>query len=87
MARTRPRDHEPIEIRRELRIAVERQNVRDELVRPHDHHAAPRAIDAAQGEDVLTAFVVGAEDLLVVAQSVAPFGGSRKDGMDSMSIS
>ena len=45
--------HEAIEERRELRIAVERQNMRDVLVRPHDHHAAPFAIDAAHGEDVL----------------------------------
>ena len=33
-------------------MPVERENVRDELVRPHDHHAAPFAVDAAHAEDV-----------------------------------
>src|SRR5687767_9937366 len=62
--------HKSIEERRELRIPIEWQHVRDELVRSHDHHAAPFAIDAAHGEDVLAAFVVGTEHLLVVMQLV-----------------
>src|SRR5262245_3369227 len=64
--------HEAVEECRELCMPIERKNVRDELVRPHDHHASPFAIDAAHREDVLATLAIGAEHLLVVAQSVPP---------------
>jgi hypothetical protein len=47
--------HETIEECCQLRIAIERKNVCDVLIRPDDHHAPPCAIDAAQGEDVIAA--------------------------------
>src|SRR6188768_2839196 len=67
--RSLPSHHETIEECRELLIAIERKNVRDVLVGPHDHHAPPFAIDATHGEDVIAAFEVGAEHLFVVAKS------------------
>ena len=70
--------HEPIKEPGELRIRIERQNMRDELVRPHDHHAAVLAIDAAHGEDVMSALQVGAEHLFVIAQTVAAFPRQEK---------
>ena len=54
--RSVPSRHEAIEECRELLIPIERENMRDELVWSHDHHAAPFAIDAAHGEDVIAAF-------------------------------
>ena len=68
MLRSVPSRHETIEECRELRMAIERKNVRDVLVWPHDHHATPFAIDAARGEDVIAAFQVGAERFFVVAK-------------------
>ena len=62
-----PSIHEPIEEGHELPHTVERQNMRDVLVRPHDHHAALFAFDAAHSEDITAAFQVGAKHLFVVA--------------------
>ena len=64
--------HKPIEERREFGMPIERENVRDELVRPHDHDAAAFAIDAARSKDVIAALHIRAEDLLVVAKSITP---------------
>jgi hypothetical protein len=54
--RSVPLRHETIEESRELLIAIERKNVRDILVWPHDHHTAPIAIDATHSKDVVAAF-------------------------------
>ena len=54
--RSLPSRHETIEECRELLIAIERKNVRDVLVWPHDHHATTFAIDPAHGENVVAAF-------------------------------
>ncbi len=59
-------------------MAIERKNVRDVLVWPHDHHATPFAIDAAHGEDVIAVFQVGAEHFFVVAKSVTSLPGQKK---------
>jgi hypothetical protein len=56
MMRSVPSRHETIEECRELLIAIERKNVRDVLVWPHDHHAPSFAINATHGEDVVAAF-------------------------------
>jgi hypothetical protein len=62
--------HETIEEGRELLITIERKNVRDVLVRPHDHHATRFAIDAAHGEDVAAASQVGTEHFFIVVESL-----------------
>ena len=69
--------HEAIEECRELLIAIQRKNVRDVLVWPHDHHAPPFAIDAAQGKDVIATFWVGAEHFFVVAKSITSLRGQK----------
>jgi hypothetical protein len=56
MMRSVPSRHETIEECRELLIAIERKNMRDVLVWPHDHHAPFFAINATHGEDVVAAF-------------------------------
>src|SRR5438876_9795861 len=61
--------HEAIEERRELRMAVERENMRDILIRPNHDHAARFSIDAAQREDVVIACEIGAEHLFVIAKT------------------
>jgi Luciferase-like monooxygenase len=39
--------HEAVEERGKLRVPIERENVRDVLVRPHHHHTSGFALDAA----------------------------------------
>ena len=48
--------HEPVEERRKLGMAVERQDVRDELVRPHDDEASVLPVDLAHVEDIVCRF-------------------------------
>src|ERR1700761_4637247 len=55
--------------RSDVVACIERQDVRDELVGPHDDQAAALAIDPAHVEDVAARLSVGAEHLLVVDQS------------------
>src|SRR5437868_4156696 len=71
--------HEPIEVCRKRRMAIERENMRDILVRPHHDHAAV-PFDAAHRKDVVTALEIGAEHLFVVAKSVTSFGGEKERG-------
>ncbi len=60
--------HETVEERAELGIRVERKNMGDVLVGPHDDHAPPRSINAPQVENIGAALQVGAEHLLIVAE-------------------
>ncbi len=46
--------HEPVKERCELPDAIQRENMRDILIGPHDHHAAVFGIDATQGEDAIS---------------------------------
>ena len=79
---------EAVEKRSKLLKSIERENVRNVLVRPHDHHAPRLAIDAAHGEDVIAAFEVGAEHLFVVAKSVTSLPrAAGSDGIASMASS
>ena len=59
-------------------MGIERQDVRDKLVRPHHHHAASVSIDTAHIKNVVAAFQVGAEHFLVVAQLVAALSGQQQ---------
>src|SRR5207248_10760034 len=72
--------HEPIEICRQRRMAIERENMRDILVRPHHDHAAGFPFDAAHRKNVVTALEVGAEHLFVIAKSVASFRREKERG-------
>jgi hypothetical protein len=38
-----------------LRVPVERKNLRHKLIRPDDYNAATLAIEAAHGENIITA--------------------------------
>ena len=51
--------------------------------RPHDDHAPCLPVDPAHVIDVAGALVVGAEDLLEVAQAVPALGGFRSAGISS----
>src|SRR5947209_7058792 len=62
--------HETIEESGELVASVEREDMRDILIGTDHNHAAPHPIDAPQVENVVSAFQVGAEHLLVVAETV-----------------
>src|SRR5882724_11362253 len=71
-APVRLRQHEAVEIRRELLVSIERrQDLRYVLIRPHDDHAPRLPINAAHGKDVVAALDVGAEHLLVIVKTVA----------------
>ena len=72
--------HEAVKIRRKLGMAIEREDMRDILVRPHHDHAAFVPIDAAHRKDVVAAFQVGAEHLLVVAKPVTSFRREQERG-------
>ena len=48
--------HEPTKECRELHIAIQRENVRDVLVRTHDNHATSVSIYATHCEDVRAVF-------------------------------
>jgi hypothetical protein len=54
--RSVPSRHETIEECPELLIPIERKNMRDVLIWPHDRHATTFAIDPTHGEDVIAAF-------------------------------
>jgi hypothetical protein len=75
-----PLQHESIEESSELHIAIERKNMGDVLVWPHDDHATPGFVDAPLYEDVLAAFDIGAEQLFIVAKSVATLVGKKETG-------
>ena len=61
-------------------MAIERQHMRDILIRPHHDHAAFVPIDAADRKDVVTALEVGAEHLFVVAKPVTSFRREKERG-------
>src|SRR5687768_16472463 len=71
--------HELIEECRELGIRIEWEDIRDVLVRAHDDHATLIPIDATYLENVVAAFQVGTEHLLVAAQAEAPLSGQKND--------
>ena len=62
--------HEAVEIGRKLRMTIEREHIRDVLVRPHDDHAAAARSMPRRSKDVVAALQVGAEHLFVVAKPV-----------------
>ena len=64
----------------ELGVFVERQDMGDKLVRPHDHDAATSPIDAPQVEDVGAALQVRAEHLLIVREPVATLPRQQEGG-------
>src|SRR6516162_213073 len=70
--------HEAIEEGRKLRVGIERQDVGNILVRSHDDHAAAVSIDTAHIENVVAAFQVGTEHLLVVTKRIAALPGQEK---------
>src|SRR5262249_13211300 len=72
--------HEAIEEHRELGVSVKRQHVCNILTRPHHNDAALIAIDAAHGEDIVTALEVGAEHLFIVAKSEASLAREQEIG-------
>jgi hypothetical protein len=83
--------HEAVEIGREFGMTIERQHMRDILIRPHHDHAAFAPIDAAHRKDVAAALEIRAEHLLVVAESGASFRreqerGHRLDGEFAMRL-
>ena len=59
--------HESVEKGRKLCVSIERQNVGNILIRSHDDHATSVSINTTHIENVVAAFQVGAEHLLVVA--------------------
>ena len=61
-------------------MGVERENMRDVLVRPHDDHAPPRSIDAPHVENVVAVLQVGAEHLLIVTEPVTAFARQKERG-------
>ena len=77
--------HEAVEVRCELRVAVERQHLRDVLIRSHDDDASLLAVYASYVEYIVAAFYVGAIDFFVVLQ--AKLSGISMSGMASMSSS
>src|SRR5208283_1256688 len=70
--------HEAVKEGRKLRVGIERQDVGNILVRSHDDHAAPVSINTARIENVVAAFQVRAEHLLVVTKLVAALPGQEK---------
>ena len=65
--------------------------MRDVLIRPHDDHAPCLPIDAAHYKDVVIAFDVGAEHLLVVVKILTSLPGQKqgrhgRDGEIAMSL-
>src|SRR5882757_4456878 len=79
-----PSCHEAIEECRELDMRVEWENMRDVLVRSHDDHATPVAIDAPHVENVLAALKIRAEHLFVVTKPIAALPGQKegRHGLD-----
>ena len=71
-------EHEPFEEGREFGVRVEREHVRNVLVRTDDDHCAPLAVDTAQVEDVETALEVRRVGLLVVDQAEPPLARQQK---------
>ena len=67
--------HEALEKERKVSVGVEREHIGDILVGSHNYHASPIPIDAAHVENVVLAFVVRAENFLVVTKPVPTFGG------------
>ena len=61
-------EQKPLEEGGELVVRIERQHVRDVLVRTNDDHRPRLAVDAAQIEDVGAVLEIGRERLLVVDQ-------------------
>src|SRR5271163_1283514 len=72
--------HESVEERGELGIVVERKNMGDILVRPHDDRAPTRSIDAPQIENIGAALQVRAEHLLIVAESKTALTRQEESG-------
>ena len=61
------------------------------LIRPHDNHAARPAIDSTSSKDILTAFDIGAEGLLIIEKAETSFFGEKErrhrfDGEFAMSL-
>ena len=79
-ARSIPLQHETSEEGRKVRIGIERENMRDILVGPHNDHAAAFPIDATHAEDVAATFQVRAEHFLVVAKPVTALPGKKESG-------
>ena len=70
--------HESVEKGRKLCVSIERQNVGNILIRSHDDHTPSVSINTTHIENVVAAFQVGAEHLLVVAKLVATLPGQQK---------
>ena len=67
--------HEAVKECREIRIPIERKNMRDILVWAHDDDATPFSIDATHVEDVVAASEIGAEHFLVVTKRIPALPG------------
>ena len=75
-----PLHHKAIEECCELGICIERENMRDVLVRSHDNHATPVSIDAPHVENVMAALQVRAEHLFAVTKPVMALPGQKERG-------
>jgi len=62
------RQHEAVEKCCKLFISVEREDMRDILIRPHDDQAPCLPIDVAHCKDVVATFSVDAEYLVVIVK-------------------
>ena len=69
----------------EFVVRVQRQHVRDVLVRTDDDHRTLRAVDAAQIEDVGAVLEVGAIGLLVVDEPEASLA-RQQDGRQFLDL-
>src|SRR5271166_6404458 len=73
-------DHEAIEECRKLEKGIERENMRNVLIRSHDDHAAAVSIDAPQVENVVAAFQVRAEHLFIIDKPIAALSRQQERG-------
>jgi uncharacterized protein len=76
--RSIPLQHEPAEELPELGMPIKWQDMRDELVRPHDDQAPVPPVDPTDIEDVVPVFEVRAKHLFVVAQSKTSFSRNEQ---------
>src|SRR4051794_1435949 len=75
-----PSYHKAIKECGELGMRIERENVRDVLVRPHDNHAAPVTIDSPHVENVMAALQVRTEHFFIVMKSIPALPGQKERG-------
>src|SRR6516164_5594509 len=57
---------------------MQRKDMRDVLIRPHDDYAPCLPVDAAHCKDVVTALDVGAEHLLVIVKAMTSLPGQKQ---------